>query len=138
MDKPHCRLCQRRRLTDEDRRLGDFCRRCREDYAAAPLGPPQRPVAPCRRCQFPQLVRVRLKQQVGELRTLVPLAAAFPLVEGRLHVAPDRAEPIGALDAYVCRACGFTEIYCTDPGAIPIGPEHGTELVDAGGDRVAG
>ena len=29
-----------------------------------------------------------------------------------------------------CRACGFTELYCVDPAAIPIGPEYGTELCD--------
>lgn len=138
MEKLTCRLCRRRRLTDDDRRAGEFCRRCREDYDAASLGPVQRPHGPCRRCQFAQLVRVRLRQQVGELRTLAPLAAAFPLAESRLHTAPDRTAPIGVFEAYVCRACGFTELYCTDPGAIPIGPEHGTELVDAGGDRVAG
>jgi hypothetical protein len=136
MDKPICRLCRRRRLTEADRAAGEFCRRCREDYAAATSGPSRRPVAPCRRCQYAQLVRIQLRHQVGELRTLVPLAAAYPLIKGRLHVAPDRTEPLGRFEAYVCRACGFTDLYCVDPEAIPIGPEYGTELCDASADRV--
>jgi len=131
MDKPLCRLCRRRRLLDADSHRSGFCKRCRDDYAAAPLTPAQRPPGPCRRCQFPQIVRVRLRHLVGEYRTMAPLAAGYPLVAGRLHTAPDTDQPLGLLEAYVCRACGYAELFAVDPGAIPIGPEHGTELIEA-------
>jgi hypothetical protein len=136
-EKPLCALCRRRVVDRRDPEAHGFCRRCRDDYAAARFAPAQRPLAPCRRCQFPQLVRTRLRHIWGELRHLAPLAAAHPVVDGRLHRAPDRDAPAGVFEAYICRACGFTDLYCTNPAAIPIGPEHGTELVDADPDRIA-
>jgi hypothetical protein len=32
--------------------------------------------------------------------------------------------------AFACRGCGLTEIYTLEADKIPIGPEHGTYLVD--------
>ena len=43
----------------------------------------------------------------------------------------DVAKPIGIMEARICRACGLTEIYTQAPETIPIGPEYGTELVEA-------
>jgi hypothetical protein len=40
-------------------------------------------------------------------------------------------EPIGVIEAYICRGCGFTELYTRDVDRIPIGPEYATELVDS-------
>jgi hypothetical protein len=34
------------------------------------------------------------------------------------------------LEVYICARCGFTDWYCRDPHTLPIGDEHGTELVD--------
>jgi predicted nucleic-acid-binding Zn-ribbon protein len=30
--------------------------------------------------------------------------------------------------AYICRRCGFTELFTMNPQEIPIGAEHGTQL----------
>lgn len=43
---------------------------------------------------------------------------------------PDMGAPAGILQAYICRACGFTELYATLPAEIPIGRKYGTELVE--------
>ncbi len=40
----------------------------------------------------------------------------------------------GFIEAYVCRACGATELFTRDAASIPIGPEYGTELIVAPGD----
>jgi len=37
--------------------------------------------------------------------------------------------PIGRLLAHMCRACGFTQMFASDPGAVPVGPEHKTFLI---------
>lgn len=47
---------------------------------------------------------------------------------------PDLEQPFGLLEAYVCRACGHTELFAREPEQIPIGPEHGTELIVVPGD----
>lgn len=38
--------------------------------------------------------------------------------------------PMGILVAFACRQCGLTEFYTLDADKLPIGPEHGTHLVD--------
>lgn len=61
-----------------------------------------------------------------------PLAIAYA-VHRHEPAVNDDAQRYGALVAYVCRACGFTEMYADRPEDIPIGPEFGTELVRASG-----
>jgi hypothetical protein len=43
-----------------------------------------------------------------------------PLVAHVTHYDWKDDEEIGVLQAYVCRSCGFTELYTTEPQAIPI------------------
>ncbi len=47
---------------------------------------------------------------------------------------PDLDQPLGLLEAYVCRACGHTELFTREPESIPIGPAYGTELIVAPSD----
>ena len=46
------------------------------------------------------------------------------------QIGADPALPIGVLVAYVCRACGMTELYTAEADRIPIGPQYGTDEVD--------
>ncbi len=72
-------------------------------------------------------------------RPVAPLAAAFErklkttVLTGQEDIAydaaPDLDAPRGSFAAFVCRACGFTEWYASDPERIPIGPAHGTDVV---------
>lgn len=41
--------------------------------------------------------------------------------------------PVGTLEAYVCRACGLTELYTKEHDTLPVGPEWGTELFEVPG-----
>lgn len=72
-----------------------------------------------------------------------PVALTWPLnsefkallsLERVRSAAPDLSRGYGLLEAYVCRACGLTEIFASQPAAIPIGPEYGTELMVVPGD----
>jgi hypothetical protein len=52
-----------------------------------------------------------------------------PLVVHVTHYDWKDDEEIGVLQAYVCRACGFTELYATEPGAIPVKKVPGVQLL---------
>ena len=45
-------------------------------------------------------------------------------------VTADTKRAFGLLEMYVCRGCGYTEWYCSDPTNVPIGPQFMTELVE--------
>lgn len=74
-------------------------------------------------------VAERTIDQSAEYATQVvrPFALAFARKRMMLGTAD---VPIGALEAYVCRACGLTELYTKEHDALPIGPEWGTELFE--------
>jgi len=59
----------------------------------------------------------------------VPFAVAFEKLGGRHYQAR------GNFVLYVCRACGFTDLYTANPEEIPLGTGRGynTELVDVRG-----
>jgi hypothetical protein len=40
----------------------------------------------------------------------------------------------GELEAFVCRSCGHVEWFASEPGQIPIGPGHRTQLISVGED----
>ncbi|HEV7556835.1 MAG TPA: hypothetical protein VGO00_15320, partial [Kofleriaceae bacterium] len=42
----------------------------------------------------------------------------------------DLRKPRGLFARYICSGCGAVELVCEEPEAIPIGPEHMTDVVD--------
>jgi hypothetical protein len=87
-----------------------------------------------------QFVRAVLQDRHGGDRwdaTPAPLAfgidVSSSLWDGQVKaVRPKLSEPLGVLVAHVCRGCGFTELYTHGFAELPIGPQHGTELIDVG------
>jgi hypothetical protein len=63
---------------------------------------------------------------------LIPFAIALADERDGVVTSDDAAPwaPMGILVAFACRRCGLTELYTLDADRIPIGPEHGTHLVD--------
>jgi hypothetical protein len=129
-----CPVCKSNVLVGPRDRMRRACEGCARELGLYPFAPPQRPASPCRRCGGPQIVRARIPEGFtvdGLAATwLRPLALTY---RHRTSAAGVEYEPDGGagyLEAYVCRACGFTEIYCTHPDVLPIGQEHGTELLD--------
>jgi len=87
-------------------------------------------------------VRALLVERTGEFDRVVPLATSFQYrartsawsgdVKGS---EPAVGEPVGAMVAYICRGCGFTELYTAGYAHIPVSPSWGTELVTVTPDR---
>lgn len=129
-----CSICGNRPLGRPADRLRRACEDCARELGLYAFGPPQRPAGPCRRCSGPQIVRARIPEGFtvdGATATwLRPIAIAYLHTRGATGIEYRPDGGVGYLEAYVCRRCGFTEIYCTHPEQLPIGPEHGTELLE--------
>jgi hypothetical protein len=137
MPKGECKVCSRRssELTQ------GMCDECRARHGLLPPAPALRPRAPCVRCSGGAFVRAQLRERAAAGWQTVspyvaPLAATFLETDLRVgavkvHAMPDLEKPVGVFEAYICRHCGLTELYVRDPASIPIGPEFGTELIEA-------
>lgn len=120
------------------------CSECRSRGAIPRRGEPSRPRIPCARCNHTTLVRARLREHSssgGDHSHAVPapLAVTFGFEQKDGWFLGRRAElkldePIGLIEAYVCQRCGFTELYTSRPGDIPIGEAYATELFEVGGE----
>jgi hypothetical protein len=116
------------------------CLRCHQARRAGtvpgPFAPTTRPNVPCLRCEGRSLVRVALRERGtwggdDARERVVGMALTFEIGQGS---RPDSQRPIGTLEAYVCRACGFTELYTRDAASIPIGEAYGTEAIEIASD----
>ncbi len=52
-----------------------------------------------------------------------------PLVVHVVHFDWRDDMEMGKLQAYVCRSCGFTELYTTDAGALPVEKIPGAQVL---------
>lgn len=52
-----------------------------------------------------------------------------PLVAHVVHFDWRDDMEMGKLQAYVCRDCGFTELYTTEPGALPVDKIPGAKIL---------
>jgi hypothetical protein len=48
--------------------------------------------------------------------------------------AINSAQPQGALNLFICRRCGFAQLFAFEPHAIPVGTQFGTRLVKGSAD----
>lgn len=142
---PRCSLCDKEKHKVQ---FGDpgICSQCAEKQSLPLPSEPLRPRIPCTRCSGTEFVRclaVRERATApGEsgYQYAAPLSATFEMNTdttfwaGRTVRSPDFGKPRGSFEAYICRGCGYTEMYARAPTEIPIGPEHATELFDVGGE----
>jgi hypothetical protein len=131
----HCGICAK--PTDNQ-----LCVTCSEKLGLAGP-PPERAPQPCARCGHGEFVHALARQLTIHpgSETSVPMVTQsavtyMPRLDKALFgdkvkgvLGPDERMPIGILDMYVCRKCGFTEWYARQPDSIPIGPEFATERV---------
>lgn len=135
---PTCPACGNRELSTPDALRRNMCDPCSSDTGLWVQVPDVRPPLPCLRCNHTRFVRAQLRDRGAEggdhaTEYMAPLAVSFATREAGLFTVRQRAlprEPIGVIVAYVCQACGFTELYTLGPGRIPIGPQYGTDVVD--------
>lgn len=130
----HCKFCEVE-CPDDD----EVCATCREKLGLVG-GPGVRKGLPCQRCNHTELVRAIAREfssspgqhggrEAMPMGVTVEPTATTAFFSGRTTgvAAPDPSQVLGILEMYVCLGCGFTEWYCRDPHAIPIGQEYGTE-----------
>ncbi len=137
---PKCEGCDK--VFEEHILIEGFCAVCR-DALGLLLDelPVLRPAGPCRRCSGQEIVQALLRERGAEgcdhvYEFLRPLAVSHGVEDvesfwsgAKKGVQPNLEAYTGALVAYVCRSCGFTELFAASPGEIPIGPQHGTRLL---------
>lgn len=142
---PTCKLCSKDKHQSEFDQP-EICAACAKEHCLLPASEPLRPRIPCVRCNGTELVRchaLRDRAATGSdyvAPYLAPLAATFAhkvdqtFWAGREERKPHYTEPVGIFEAYICRSCGYTELYTRAPSEIPLGPEYATELFDVGGE----
>lgn len=139
-----CRMCEKEFFSQKPVR--GICADCREKHGLPERTEPLRPQVPCGRCGGTSFVRAYaireraaaggdyVSEYVAALSLSYEMAARSTFWSGREVKAPDVAKPLGVLEAYACRRCGFTELYTQRPDDIPIGEEHATELFEVESD----
>jgi len=118
-----------------------LCESCTDKTGFSRDKPQRREVQPCMRCGGLELIRARIRERSSNdpnVQNFVPFAITYGMSEEFASTfsmkmvpsaAPNRGQPFGKLEAWVCRSCGFVEWYAQSPEEIPIAAVHGTELV---------
>jgi hypothetical protein len=101
MELAECTECNETKMVDAE----GTCESCRARVAIQDESRPLRPERPCARCEHTTFVRSRSLQMRA-------------------------TETLGNVEAYICRKCGFTDLYVRGAADLPIGEEHGTNLVE--------
>jgi predicted nucleic-acid-binding Zn-ribbon protein len=68
----------------------------------------------CPKCESSDILHYDQVDDLGMLNSVEPMALNHTKWTGK---------PVGRLEAYVCRGCGFTEFYCADAGEQHPPPE---------------
>jgi hypothetical protein len=75
-----------------------------------------------------------VSEYVAALSLSYEMSSSSTFWSGREVKKPDVGKPLGILEAYACRRCGFTELYTQRPDEIPIDEDHATEIFDVESD----
>lgn len=82
----------------------------------------------CPRCSHNRILLIAAVADAGEYASeLRPLHVAIAKTGEGLF--GERLAAAGQLTATVCRACGYTELYTSNPESIPVDGKHVRELV---------
>jgi hypothetical protein len=129
-----CTLCK---STSSPIEWNGACQTCLKRLGfRLPIPTADPPRAGCARCGHRTLVRVLMRERTnvgGGEQELAPMAVTFGvsftphLIGGGQTINELPSKPYGVMEARVCRACGFTDLYVQNPGQIPIGAAFGTE-----------
>jgi ribosomal protein S27AE len=137
---PNCELCSKETALERG-----ICKDCRREHALPTPTEPLRPRIPCARCGGGSFVRayaIRERAATGHDHVseyIAALSLSYHLMEsetfwgGRKVKSTNLGKPMGLLEAYACRQCGFTEFYTQRPDEIEIGETHATELFEVDG-----
>jgi len=112
------------------RRGGDDAGSVRDvEWYAAAMGDIREGLCPS--CGHDEVIEAPLQQLVhyksGD--TISPIGVVWQEDQGFFA---DDATPRNGIQMYVCRSCGFTQLFTESPGTIPIGEAHKTRLIKSG------
>jgi predicted nucleic-acid-binding Zn-ribbon protein len=85
--------------------------------------------AACPKCTNRVLYRIAAVLDRGEENRLYPLSVAT-----EVDSAGEPGRAVGVFEAYVCRACGFTEWYMRNPDDLDRIPAHIAKRIDPGNE----
>lgn len=129
---PPCPACGTQPLDTRIERSRGLCDACAVATGLWLEPPSIRPTRPCQRCGHTQFVASQLRERGYVRDTVLPLGIALANTSAGYTTseASEPWAPMGIMIAFACRGCGLTELYTLEADKIPIGPEHGTHLVD--------
>ncbi len=140
-----CTMCSKE-VNAKQLEADGVCNECHARHHLPYPTEPIRPRVPCVRCKGTSFVRclaIRERAASGgdiAVEYIAQLAATYAIDSsttfwaGRTVETPDPGRPLGPFEAYICRTCGYTELYARRPSDIPIGPQYATEEFDVSGD----
>jgi predicted RNA-binding Zn-ribbon protein involved in translation (DUF1610 family) len=82
----------------------------------------------CPKCQHNHILKVAAVPDLDGDNGIKNLNIAVTFA-GKGWLGDDKTTTAGTLYAFVCRRCGFTELYTDAPGLIPIDGRYVKELV---------
>jgi len=89
----------------------------------------------CPKCNHTEILSVKVVPDTGETRNEIRPMHVAKYKSGQSLLSGEKFSVAGQLTAAVCRKCGFTEMYATDPDKIPVDNIHVhvlTKRTDAG------
>lgn len=81
----------------------------------------------CPLCGHNEIVRSTLRETSDG--AMLPLAVAYGYSAGDGPRYQSANNPLGRLAVFVCRACGFSQLFTENPGTVPVDEALGTSLV---------
>ena len=81
----------------------------------------------CPKCEGHVFWRIERVQQIGDQGVIANLPVGYVRHSGFLA---DSREGVGSFEVYVCKACGFSELYAVNVGKLTNDPQCGVSTVD--------
>lgn len=82
----------------------------------------------CPKCGHTRILLVAQVPDLADHQMIRPLSIATVVSGKKTFMGDDRLTVAGALSATVCRACGYAELYVTDPASLVVDGTHVREL----------
>ncbi len=74
----------------------------------------------CPKCGHTRILLVAQVPDLADRNLIRPLSIATVISGKKTFMGDDQLTVAGAMSATVCRACGYAELYVTDPAALVV------------------
>jgi predicted nucleic-acid-binding Zn-ribbon protein len=82
----------------------------------------------CSKCGHNRILLIAVVPEIAGSSVRVPMTIAT-VVTGKTFMGDDKLGSAGELSAAVCRACGYTELYVSEPASITVDGKMVREVV---------